>query len=336
MKGVLISKQALNRFEPLVSGSGSLVNAPWRVLSYEEQKEFTVEDISQVEVAYLSSDILGTSSNQSPTPTMARFLELLLKARALKWLQVPSAGVDRPVYQQLIKRGVCITTAHGLTSGTVALTALTGLLALSRHMPLWIKGKDSRQWLSLRSGPEEPLELSGQHVLIIGMGHIGTEFARLAKAVGLVTHGMRRRHSGPPEEHFDTVNSIDKLKALVPQMDWIVVACPLTPETRYLIDRDALSRLKPGARLINIARGEIVVESELILALQTGTLAGAYLDVFETEPLPARSPLWSMDNVILSPHSAGDSTGRHARIDQRFLDNLRRYCGGLPLQYKAT
>lgn len=335
MRGILLSSTVLERCAPKLCGPESLLGTPWQVLEFNENAEFPQSVLEQVEVAYLSSDILGTSSSQNPTPLMAQFLELLLQARGLKWFQVPSAGVDRPVYKALMERGVSISTAHGLASETVALTALTGLLALSRRMPLWIKNKALKTWSPLRGGAVEPVELRGQHVLILGAGHIGKEFARLAKAVGLVTHGVRRRE-GTPLEHFDSMCTMGQMHSLLPQVDWVVVACPLTPETRGMIGADALARLKPGAQLVNVARGEIIDEDALISALRSGHLAGAYLDVFATEPLPESSPLWSMENVILSPHCAGDSTGRHARIDARFLENLQRYGAGLPLQFTAS
>ncbi len=335
VRGILLSSPVLDRCAPKLRGEGPLLGTTWQILAFNENANIPRNVMEQVEVAYLSSDILGTSSSQNPTPLMAQFLDLLLQALALKWLQVPSAGVDRPVYRALMDRGVTITTAHGLASETVALSALTGLLALSRRMPLWIKNKALKKWSPLRGGAVEPVELRGQRVLILGTGHIGKEFARLAKAVGLITHGVRRR-KGAPLEHFDSLCTIDQIRPLLPRVDWLVVTCPLTSETRGMIDADFLACLRPGAQLINVARGEIIDEEALISALRSERLAGAYLDVFATEPLPGSSPLWSMENVILSPHCAGDSTGRHQRIDMRFLDNLERYCAGLPLQFTAS
>jgi phosphoglycerate dehydrogenase-like enzyme len=162
------------------------------------------------------------------------------------------------------------------------------------------------------------------------MGSIGTGIARLAQALGLTVIGIRRSPRMPSDPVAET-HPPSALAELLPRCDWLAIACPLTAETRRLVDAAMLARLPRGARVINVARGEIVDEAALVHALQGGHLAGAYLDVFEQEPLPAESPLWDLPNVIVTPHNCGASSGNEARILALFADNLERWLSGQPL-----
>jgi len=164
---------------------------------------------------------------------------------------------------------------------------------------------------------------------VYGLGGIGMEIARLARALGLYVVGVRRTASktGPCDE----IHTPDKLPELLARSDWLVIACPLTAETRGTINATLLAKLPRGARVINIARGEIVDEPALVAALQSGHLAGAYLDVFAQEPLPPDSPLWDTPNVIVTPHNASASAGNDARVNAIFLDNLKRWNRNEPL-----
>ena len=161
----------------------------------------------------------------------------------------------------------------------------------------------------------------GQTAVIVGLGNIGAEIARLARARGLTVIGVRRgpRKAGDP---VDELHPPAALPALAARCDWLVLACPLTPETRGLVDAGLIARMPRGARIINIARGEIVSEAALIAALRSGHLAGVYLDVFETEPLPPASPLWDLPNVLVTPHNSAAAAGNDARVLEIFLDNL--------------
>ena len=274
-------------------------------------------ECARVETAFFSGDIFPVHSRQ--------FFAAARKAARLKWLHVFNAGVDHPIYTEMLERGVRLTTSAGSTAGPIAQTAIMGLLALARGFPRWLVAQRHHRW-----DPERktlPRDLRGQTAIVLGLGKIGSEIARLARALGLNAIGVRR---GPrrAEDTVDELHQPTALSDLLPRCDWLIIACPLTPETRGLVDADLIARLPRGAHIINVARGEIVAEQALIEALRSGHLAGAYLDVFETEPLPPESPLWDMPNVLVTPHNAGAAAGNDERILEIFLDNLGRWHRG--------
>lgn len=279
-------------------------------------------ECARADAAFFSEDVFPDYSRQ--------FFSAVRKAPRLKWLQVFSAGVDHPIFAEMLERGVQLTTSSGSAAEPIAQTAIMGMLALARDLPRWLAAQRRREWDPHRDPGRLPRDLPGQTALILGLGHIGTGIARLARALGLRVIGVRR---GPRsiEDPVDELYPPRALPELLPRADWLFIACPLTPETRRLIDARAIALLPRGARVINVARGEIVEERALISALSSGQLAGAYLDVFETEPLPADSPLWDMPNVLVSPHNAGAAAGNDARARAIFLDNLKRWARGEPL-----
>jgi D-2-hydroxyacid dehydrogenase (NADP+) len=179
-----------------------------------------------------------------------------------------------------------------------------------------------------------PPDIPGQTAVIVGIGYIGTVIARVLHAAGMKTIGIRRNVK--PAEHFDQVLPPSALDSLLPTCDWLVIACPLTPETRNLIDTRRLALMKPGAGIANIARGEIIDEAALADALKNKRLRHAYLDVFNTEPLPTESPFWDLPNVLISPHNAGASTGTYARGVEIFLRNLENYLRDKALENEAS
>ncbi|MBI3782485.1 MAG: D-2-hydroxyacid dehydrogenase [Deltaproteobacteria bacterium] len=257
-----------------------------------------------------------------------RFLGSCLRARNLRWLHLPNAGIDHPVFGQLLAQGVRLTTSSGATAEPIAQTAIAGLLALARGFPRWAEAQRQHRWQPLRSGRPD---LRGQTMVLVGVGAIGNQIARLAQVLGLRVVGIRRspRQAG---DHVDEMHAPGRLNKLLPQADWLVLACPLTDETRHLIDSKALARLRPSAHVINVARGAVVDEAALTAALQDKRLAGAYLDVFVTEPLPQDSPLWDLPNVIVSPHDCDGSSGNAERISELFLQNLERWARGEALE----
>jgi phosphoglycerate dehydrogenase-like enzyme len=181
---------------------------------------------------------------------------------------------------------------------------------------------------------EFPRDLRGQVMLVYGLGAIGMEIARLARCFGLYVIGVRR--NAAKSGHVDEVHTPDKLAELMPRCDWLVIACPLTDETRGTVDPALLAKLPRGAHVINVSRGEIVDESALIAALHSKRLAGAYLDVFAREPLPPESPLWDMPNVVVTPHDSAACAGNEARVNAIFLDNLKRWTRNQPLINEVT
>jgi phosphoglycerate dehydrogenase-like enzyme len=221
-----------------------------------------------------------------------------------------------------------VTTASGANADVVAQTALAGLLALSRKFPQLMAAQQARHWAPLSMGPL-PRDLAGQRVTLVGWGPIAQHLARCLAVLGLHV-AVVRSSASPAAADIPTV-AFESVAELLPTTDWLVLACPLSARTRGLVDATALALLPAGAHLVNIARGELVDEAALIAALQSGRLAGAFLDVFQHEPLPADSPLWSMPHVIATPHSAGFSDGNAARVAQVFLDNLSHWVARRPL-----
>jgi phosphoglycerate dehydrogenase-like enzyme len=277
-------------------------------------------ECGRVETAFFSGDVFPDHTRQ--------FFSAARKAARLKWLHVFNVGVDHPIYTEMLERGVRLTTSAGSTAGPIAQTAIMGLLALARGFPRWLVAQRSHQWNPERKTP--PRDLRGQTAIVVGLGKIGAEIARLARALGLNVIGVRR---GPrrADDPVDELHLPAALPGLLPRCDWLIIACPLTPETRGLVDAGLIATLPRGARIINIARGEIVAEQALIGALRSGHLAGAYLDVFETEPLPPESPLWDLPNVLITPHNSSAAAGNDERVLAIFLDNLGRWHRGEPL-----
>ncbi len=222
--------------------------------------------------------------------------------------QLAAAGLSREDLERIVW-----TSSAGVHATPLGEWALFGILALTKGLPRLAADKRERSW-----GHYPVDEACGTTVLVAGLGEIGHEVARLAEAFGMHVLSTRR-----------TEGDLDEL---LPRADSVVITLPLTAETRGLFDRERIGLLKPGAILVNIGRGPVVDEEALIDALRSGHLRGAALDVFATEPLPADSPLWELDNVILSPHTAAQSIRENERIVELFADNLRRYLAGEELR----
>lgn len=281
------------------------------------------------DIAFVSRDVTGRSTKHEVQPATRRFYTAMLEAPSLRWTHTHSAGADRPVFGELRQQGVTVTTSSGANASVVAQTALAGLLALARHLPQMLATQRERRWAPLM-GADMPRDLHGQTATIVGWGPIGQQIGAVLRLFGMSVVVVRQRAT-PAGEGFETVTFAD-VPAVLPRTDWLVLACPLTDETRGLLSAAALDSLPKGARLVNVSRGEVVDEPALIAALQGGRLAGAYLDVFAHEPLPADSPLWTLPNVIATPHSAGFSDGNAARVVEVFLDNLGRWITQTPLR----
>jgi phosphoglycerate dehydrogenase-like enzyme len=280
------------------------------------------EEVAAVEVAYFSEDIL---------PRYTRpFFGITTNAPGLMWMHLMNAGVDSPVFSALLARGVRLTTSSGSTAKPIAQTAIGGMLMLARGFPAWGRSQTAREWAPVGT-PDSPPDLAGQLMVVVGVGAIGNEIARLARAIGLHVIGVRRSPARPSDE-VDEMQPPSALPTLLPRADWLALACPLTEETRGLIDAKALALLPHGAGILNIARGEVVDEDALIAALQSGQLRGAYLDVFAQEPLPAESPLWGMPNVVISPHNSAASAGNRGRQAEYFFRNVRAFAKGEALE----
>ena len=250
----------------------------------------------------------------------------------LRWVHATSAGAGEQVGKaglspDALKR-VVITTSSGVHAVPLAEFAILGLLAVAKELPRLIEDQRARAWPGVRRPVRE---LSGQTLFLLGLGDIGREVARLGKALGMRTVGFRRTE-GPPPEWVDEVHGPQRLTELAGQADAMVVSLPMTEQTAGLVDRATIERLPASCIFVNIGRGGVVDEPALIDALRDRRIAGAVLDVFATEPLPADSPLWTLPNVLVTPHAAALSARENERIAELFADNLRRYLDGRPLR----
>ncbi len=278
------------------------------------------DDLARVTFAFFSGDAW-------PQRT-ARFIRACLQAPNLQWLHTFSAGVDSPVFTEFVRRGVRLTNSSGSSARPIAQTVAMMILGLSRDVPAWMRAQQEHRW-----APHVGEEVDGMNLAVIGMGPIGVETARLGLALGMNVVGCRRSVTGG--EPCETL-SWESLEYLLGWADYVVLALPLTNDTRGLIGTARLALMKPSARLINVGRGDLVAEVALIDALTNGRLAGAGLDVFATEPLGADSPLWDMPNVIITPHNSGSTALANHRGALIFLDNVGRFVSGRPFRNEVT
>jgi D-2-hydroxyacid dehydrogenase (NADP+) len=330
---LLLSAKVIAEFGPRINDI--LAAAPRRIdiVSFTPALQLAPEQIAALEAAYYSRDVWEGTEKSVLSPAAQAFWAIIDRAQNLKWMAVYSAGMDQQRYVDAMKRGVRLTSSAGAQSESVGLACATGVLALARGVPHWLNAQRRHEWSPLR-GKDVPPDIPGQTAVIVGTGYIGTVIARVLRAAGMKTIGVRR--NAAPAEHFDQVLSPSALDSLLPACDWLVIACPLVPETRNLIDARRLALMKPAAGIANIARGEIIDEAAMVEALKAGRIKQAYLDVFHTEPLPASSPLWDLPNVLISPHNAGASTGTYARGVEIFMRNLQRYLQAQPLINEAA
>lgn len=259
--------------------------------------------------------------------------ELLSRASNLRWFQQWGAGADWMLdYPEAADSDFVLTNASGVHPIPISEHILAFLLAFARGLHQAVRAQERREWRPgreyLRDGV---LELAGKTMLLIGTGAIGERTAEIASALGVRVLGVRR----DPSISVPAVEAVfgpNKLLDLLPESDFVVLTVPLTHETRGMIGEQELQAMKSTAYIVNIGRGGTIQENALVRALQEGWIAGAGLDVFETEPLPDDSPLWEMDNVIITSHYSGLTPRYHERALAIFLDNLRRYRGGEPLR----
>ena len=239
----------------------------------------------------------------------------------LRWIQFHFAGIDRFVNEPIVQQeGMLITTMSGAAAPQMAEYALTMLLALGRKIPAMLASQKRSEWPKDRFDRFSPLELRGKTVGIVGYGSIGRQLARLLQPFGVTILATKQNAKQPLDKDYsieglgdpqgDFVHRLypaQALRSMLKECQFVVVAVPLTPKTRGLLDATALDVLPPGAYLVDISRGGIVDQAALLEALKNGKLAGAALDVFPEEPLPANNPLWQLPNVILTPHISGGS-----------------------------
>jgi phosphoglycerate dehydrogenase-like enzyme len=300
-------------------------------LTVVQQNATSVDEVpselwGQVEVLYTISTV--------PEP---------VRVPRLRWVQLHSAGVNQVQNTPLWESGVIITTLSGIHASNMAEYVLMMMLALAHRLPRMLAYQVRAEWPSQRWAKFVPQELRGATVGVIGYGSIGREVGRLAHALGMRVLGLHRggmagppgyelpELAGQPGAEPDRLYTPDQLTQMLAECDYVVLAVPHTSATHHLMNQTALRAMKPTAALVNVARGAIVDEAALIHALREGWIAGAALDVFEQEPLPADSPLWKMENVVISPHVSGFTPHYDERATALFGENLRRYLAGEPL-----
>ncbi|MBL8771729.1 MAG: D-2-hydroxyacid dehydrogenase [Phenylobacterium sp.] len=252
------------------------------------------------------------------------FMAAVLKSPRLRWMQSGAAGFDNPVFGRIVEKGASLTTSHGQAVG-MADYVMWGVLDVLQDGPRRRAAQAAHEWA------RRPFrEVAGTRWVIFGFGAIGQAVARRAQAFGAHVTGVRRNPA--PEPCADAIATPSALPDVLPDADVWVLAAPATAETRHVADAAAFARMKPGSILVNVGRGALVDEPALLAALAAGRPAHAVLDVFETEPLPADSPFWDHPQVTLTPHASGMSAGNPVRNDATFLENLRRFLAGEPLQ----
>jgi len=258
--------------------------------------------------------------------------EQLKDAKKLKWIHSTAAGVAQLMYPELRDSGIAVTNPSGIFSVPMAEHTIGLLLALARNFPDSVRGQDRARWSQqeIWDKPQHLSELSGKVLLIVGYGSIGREVAKRAKAFDMKVWGVTRSGDG---DHTDAekIFPAAKLREALPAADYVLIAAPETAETRRLIGAAEIAKMKRGARLINVGRGSLLEEAALIEGLESGALGGAALDVTQTEPLPAESPLWKAPNLFITPHTSGVSDRLWDRQTAVLIELLERWFDGREL-----
>jgi phosphoglycerate dehydrogenase-like enzyme len=255
---------------------------------------------------------------------------LLDRAPRLRFIQSVSAGTDQYDRGKLRERGIRLASARGVNARAVSEHAMALILAMARKIPEARDHQAKHSWRGMISDiAEREDELGGKTILIVGLGDIGSRLAHLAKAFGLRVVGIKRDRAAGGEA-ADSVHPIADLETLLPEADFVVLTCPLNEETERLMDADAFARMKRSAYFANVARGGCVDEPALVKALQERRIAGAALDVTAEEPLAANSPLWGMANVLITPHTAGETRKYEDNVLDILVENLDRLWSGAP------
>ena len=280
---------------------------------------FPVDEMSAVE-SLRDADILFSWSF---TP------EMFHAAHNLKWVHIGGAGMDKIIFPEIRESSITLTNSSGMHGTPIAEWTLAALLFISQHLRVAEEWHRDRDWKSHKNTlTRERFILSGKRALIVGYGSIGTAIAERLQSLGVHCEGIATASRPAPI----LIHTLDQLSAIIGGFDIVIVALPLTTLTKGLFNQDLFARMKPGSIFVNIARGQIADEAALNTALKSGPLAYAALDVFAQEPLPADSPLFDLPNVFMSPHVSGNFPEYSAVANQIFLENLRRYANGEPLQ----
>jgi len=249
---------------------------------------------------------------------------LLERAGRLRFIQSIGAGTDQFPRDELARRGIRLASAAGVNARAVAEHAMALVLALARRLPEARDNQAKRVWRGMIGDlTQREDELGGKTMLLVGLGQIGGRLAQLAKAFDMRVVALRRDPAAGPSA-ADAVHATAAFKSLLPEADYVALCCPLTAETENLVDAEALALMKPSAYLINVARGRVVDQAALTAALAAYRIAGAGIDVTVEEPLAPTSPLWAMEHVLITPHTAGETRRYEDNVIEILRDNLAR------------
>ena len=254
--------------------------------------------------------------------------EVFLAAKKLRWLHVPGTGIDQLTrIRELVESDVVVTNCRGPHANSMADHVMGMMVALAHRLPEQWADQQAHVW-DTRKYDGRSVELTGKTMGILSLGDIGRAVARRAHGFGMEVYAVDKYPPDEPVPEVREVWGLDRLDELLGISDWFVVTAPLIPSTRGMIDRRGVGLLKQGARVIVISRGGLVNEDALLNALRSGGVAGAGIDAFAEEPLPADSPFWDLNNVIISPHASASTPDMLAGRQQIFRENLRRYVAG--------
>lgn len=343
----LASPTATDKPNSLAQEVGSMDDAKVAIEMPDGKKQLTyfADSLSPDEVKQLKQTVPNVNivTGLSQKEALARAAEahgidgryakadFLKKATNLRWVQSPSAGVDRYISMPEImdNPSLVLTNCRGAHGPAIADHAMAMLLYQTRNLAFYSTSQQNKQW-NRSATPQPSLALEGKTILVVGLGGIGSEIAQRAHGFGMRVIGTRRSDS-PSPSFIEKVGKPDELLDFLPEADVIALAVPLTDETRNLINTEAFAAMKKGARLINIARGKVVNTEALIAALESGKIAGACLDVTDPEPLPENHPLWDAPNLLITPHISWSGALTQERKSALILENIRRFGAAEPL-----
>jgi len=316
---------------PTSSTAGGAGRRPVIVVLCDQTSERPRFDGLDVEFRYCVADGLAEAVRGARALVLWDFFSSAVRdvwrdADALEWIHVTAAGVDTLLFEELRDSDVVVTNAHGVFDRPIAEYVLGAVIA---------QAKDSRNSFDLQRRHEwqhrETRSIAGARALVVGTGGIGREIARMLGAAGMEVRGAGRR-AAADDADFGVVVASEDLATEAAWCDHLVLAAPLTPATRGLVDAAVLSAMKPDAHLVNVGRGALVNESALVSALIERRIGGATLDVFDIEPLPIDHPLWEAPNVTITAHMSGDVVGWRDTLAAQYTENVRRWLVGQPLR----
>jgi phosphoglycerate dehydrogenase-like enzyme len=309
-----------------------LIFTVWPVSFWQTPKsqvERLRERFPELQFTHALADAEAAEAIETADVALASRLSPAMVERAarLRWVHSTATAVGGILpLRELSARGILVSNSRGIQSVPIAEHVMGGLLILARRFNLMLDAQRDRRWIQNELTRDAwPWSLQGRRMTILGFGSIGLEVARRAHAFGMHVTGVRRRLDQPVPAFVDRIVGPDQLNASLRGSDVLVISAPFLSDTDRLIRAEQIAMLNPGAIIINVARGKIIDEPALVTALESGQLGGVMLDVFEREPLDSASPLWSLPNVIISPHSAGVRPDHWDEVINLFSENLRRY-----------